>query len=113
MSLQVANSLPFYFSKNSVRNAVITGPNFSYEVTTPTELLYKGDRVTTITRVNPDGKRIVVGEFVWHVYSSTMVRLYDDDWVPMRNFLKQDSGSMWSSYVVLSSASSDTASLII
>ncbi|KDQ17653.1 hypothetical protein BOTBODRAFT_29813 [Botryobasidium botryosum FD-172 SS1] len=96
MPSQVANSLAFYFSKNSARNTVITGASVIYHVNTPTELLYKGDRITTITRVGRDGRSTIVGEFIWNVYSSTMVRFGgDDEWIPMREFLKppQDGGA--------------------
>jgi len=81
---------------NSVRNTVITGATVVYQVTTPTELLYKGDRVTTITRVDLDGRKVVIGEFIWNVFSSTMVRFGgNDEWIPMREFLRppQDGGA--------------------
>ncbi|KDQ11661.1 hypothetical protein BOTBODRAFT_67841 [Botryobasidium botryosum FD-172 SS1] len=96
----VANSLAFYFSANSMRNAVVTGSDVSYEITTPREIYHSGDRVTTITRVNRDGKKVIAGEYVWPPFKEARARMLSadrstlGDWVPMSDFVRKTLGDM-------------------
>jgi len=90
----VPNSIAFYFSRNSPRDTVIAGPGITYEISTPAEFFHPGDRITTVTRVSPDGKKIVVGQFIWHTFGyGTMVKLSEsEDWRPISDFLRKQGG---------------------
>lgn len=107
---QVANSLAFYLSPNSVRNTVITGSDVSYEIATPKEIFHSGDRVTTITRVERNGEKRVVGEYIWPALKKSRVRvlLADGDalgeWVPTNDFLLKRGGILLSTSRIFSGA---------
>jgi len=81
-----------------MRNTVIAGSDVSYEVSTPTELLHSGDRVTTITRVGQDDTKVIVGEIIWNRIAQTRVRMLtcgggNGEWLQMRDFLRKRGGS--------------------
>lgn len=97
MPSQVENSLALYFSSNSMRHTVITGTGVSYEITTP-PLFQSWERITTVTRVDREGKK-VVGEIV---YRGNKLRLPgSSEWVRTRDFLKKPNSAPWYSQYVL------------
>jgi len=103
-SSHVHNSFTLYFSKEDMLDTVITGPGMIYEIVTPPKTALWGDSITTITRVDNEKAKDVVGEFIWSTLKKTVVRITDqpgcEDWIPKSHFLRKMSGKRrWGKYV--------------
>lgn len=100
MPSRIPNSIALYFSQDSLRNTTITvtGTGVAYHVHTPGEFYYPGDRITSVTRVDSEGKKAIIGEYVWGIFGNgTKVRLNEEkEWSPMSDFLRKQGGRMLS-----------------